>query len=469
MAESNWPVLDKRALHGEAGRLVRKCERHTEADQAALLASLLTVAGLVGSSQGYAMRAGDVWHPPLLHANLVGRSAFSRKGTASAPILTAAHQALPWLDACTVGGFGSGQALVDHLKENPTSLIIEEELGALLRNAAQKGSTLSQIYRKMWDAKRVEARSRGGGKVVAIDYCAAQLAHVTLQELRATLTSTDIFGGSVNRNLWVATKRGKVLANRGNVPSEVITQLADLLKRLHKADGWKPSGTGLAPEPAAAEEEDEDTSDDFDDDDEITADSYLPPGADTGPTPAPRWKEPDWTPDAEELWTTLYERHASQEGMRLGLLAEIISRGDVQMLRLALIYMLLDDTTTLTTDHLTAAAAFWTYCRDTAAYIFGVSTGDQRLDKIIDALTAAGSDGVAQSDIGPVVLGSKNIGAGTIERCMTALESMVARTVVQTAGRPATFWKLVRLPSLPPLLAPPERALRVVHRGAKSS
>lgn len=434
--EPSWPVPDRRMYYGPAGRFVRSCEKHTEADPPALLACVLTYAGLLAAGQGYAIRAGNSWHPPLLFTNLLGRSAGSRKGTASAPVEAAVVLAVPAIADCLAGGFGSGQALVDHIAEHPWTLIREDELGAMLRNAASKGSILGQTYRKAWDGRPLEVRSRTGGvKVVLSTYYLAAIGHITLPELRSTLTSIDIFGGTVNRQLWVATKRSKVLANLGNVPDDVIVPFAKVLKRLDSiTNEWYPGLTYDSADPASAE-----TSDDDDDD-----------GAQVT---ASRWKEPDWTPAAVEFWQTLYGRHCRHDEA-LGLLGHVIARGDVQMLRIALVYMLLDETTTLDVPHLVAAAAFWTYCRDTAAHAFGISTGDQRLDKVLAAIHAAGDEGLPHSAIRTDVLGSNNVKAETIDTLMKALDVAVYSVPSTTAGRSSTRWFVRSGGALQPLLDP---------------
>jgi hypothetical protein len=451
--ESDWPLPDRRMFYGPAGAFVQQCEKHTEADPVALLASTLVYAGLLSAGNGYAIHAGNAWHPPLIMTNLIGRTAGARKGTATAPIEAAAVRAVPALGPCLAGGFGSGETMIDFLNDHEYALIQEDELGAMLRHAAQRGSVLGQTYRKAWDGRRLEARSRNKGQIVVTKYCVAAMGHITLPELRATLTSIDIYGGGVNRQLWVATKRSQVLADRGNVPEAIITGFAKTLKAIDALTGdWD---VGLSYEDAdASVPPAKQVPANIDDDED---------NADVGSPVPPRWKEPEWSPGAEALWRKLYERHCAQDD-KLGLLGHIITRGDVQMLRLALIYMNLDQVTTISQEHVTAAAAFWTYCRDTAAYAFGTSTGDTRLDKILAAIRLAGPEGLSQSAVRTDVLKSNSITGDAIESMLLALQPAIYSRPRKTEGRTATHWFLTPGGLLAPLLDPPEPSVRRVGR-----
>ena len=69
------------------------------------------------------------------------------------------------------------------------------------------------------------------------------------------------------------------------------------------------------------------------------------------------------------------------------------------MVRLALIYTLLDGQTEIGVPHLRAALAVWEYCEASAAFIFGDSLGDEVADDILRALQLAGSAGLTRTAI----------------------------------------------------------------------
>src|SRR4051812_40068972 len=100
------PRLHDDALHGLAGEVVRRLDPHTEADQAAVLASYLTGFGTIVGASPF-IPVGGTKHGPRLFVVIVGATARARKGTSWAdtrPILSKADAAI---DSIVLGGFGS--------------------------------------------------------------------------------------------------------------------------------------------------------------------------------------------------------------------------------------------------------------------------------------------------------------------------------------------------------------------------
>jgi len=62
-----------------------------------------------------------------------------------------------------------------------------------------------------------------------------------------------------------------------------------------------------------------------------------------------------------------------------------VGRAEAQVVRLALIYALLDCAREIRAEHLRAALAIWTYCEASARFIWGDSLGDPTADEILRA------------------------------------------------------------------------------------
>jgi hypothetical protein len=88
---------------------------------------------------------------------------------------------------------------------------------------------------------------------------------------------------------------------------------------------------------------------------------------------------------AGELWAAVYPELTRDHP---GLAGAIINRGEVQALRLAMLYALLDGRHAIGEAHLRAALAFWSYCRDSALCIFGGREADPVTEKVFAALRA---------------------------------------------------------------------------------
>ena len=121
---------------------------------------------------------------------------------------------------------------------------------------------------------------------------------------------------------------------------------------------------------------------------------------------------------AREWWASEYERLS--EGVP-GLLGAVTSRAEAQVLRLSMVYALLDCTDVIRVKHLEAAKAVWDYCFDSAKYIFGSALGYPLADEIWNALRTEGEAGLSRTEISSNVL-NRNYSASHITTALTFLE-----------------------------------------------
>ncbi len=145
--------------------------------------------------------------------------------------------------------------------------------------------------------------------------------------------------------------------------------------------------------------------------------------------------------DASELWRSEYARLS--EG-RAGLLGSITSRAEAQVMRLAVIYALLDGRAEIRVEHLRAALALWDYSERSAAYVFGEALGDPVADQILDELKA-NPDGLTRSQIRDLF--KRHQRAERIDLALTSLRDhgLAHERFVSTGGRPARIWSVCDL------------------------
>lgn len=107
---------------------------------------------------------------------------------------------------------------------------------------------------------------------------------------------------------------------------------------------------------------------------------------------------------------------------------------------LACIYALLDRSSNVKVEHLEAALALWEYSEKCARFIFGASTGDPTVDRILMSLKAQGP--MSETDIRDLF--GRHKGAPEIDRALgSLLQSGKAKAVVmETGGRPRTVWQI---------------------------
>jgi hypothetical protein len=103
------------------------------------------------------------------------------------------------------------------------------------------------------------------------------------------------------------------------------------------------------------------------------------------------------TPAADAWWENeLYDQLTRE---RSGLFGELVARAAPQVLRLALLYALLDQQRQIDVVHLRAALAVWNFCEASAQHIFGDMTGNRFADTILPQLRRHAERGMSRSDI----------------------------------------------------------------------
>lgn len=405
-------ALAPEALYGLPGRVVETIDPYTEADPVATLVHFLVAAGNLIGPAAHARVQHDQ-HPARLNAVFVGRSGKGRKGTAlSTPKHMLAQVDGDWAAACVKSGLSSGEGLIYHVRDpqkrqqeiqdnghiigyqevvddegaaDRRLLIIEPEFATVLKRMGREGNTLSANMREAWDSGNLSTLTkntplRATGAHVSI------IAHGTDEEMRRYLTETERANGFANRFLWLHVRRSKVLPEGGAVPDRDLAPLVDEVRavtRFTKAVG------------------------------EIRRDEA-----------------------ARELWHAVYPKLSEGES---GLIGAIISRAEAQVLRLSLLYALLDRSTMIRPPHLKAALALWDYAEASARRIFGGLLGSSTEDVILKALIARGPlDKTAIS-----ALFGRHKRAPEIDGALRHLEetNKVRHHLRVTNGRTADVWE----------------------------
>jgi hypothetical protein len=116
------------------------------------------------------------------------------------------------------------------------------------------------------------------------------------------------------------------------------------------------------------------------------------------------------------------------------------SRAEAQVLRLSAIYAALDSTPVIALPHLQAALAVWDYCYDSAALVFGMSTGDPVADRIREAIESSPDGLMSKNQIRGLFHG--HLEASRIDAALEKLLALGALSVSSqpTTGRSSTLW-----------------------------
>ena len=409
-----WPEpLAPEAFYGLAGDFVRAVEPYTESDNAALLAQFLVGFGnLIGRSAYFSVESSR--HYGNLFCVLVGETSKGRKGTSWANVrrpLAAIDPA--WADTCIQTGLSSGEGLVasvrdaierrdpikkngrvegyetviaDHGVADKRLLVIETEFSSPLRVAARDGNTLTGVVRQAWDTGELRLLTKNN-PVKSTGAHIGIIGHITKDELVRHITTTDLANGYANRFLWVCVKRSKQLPEGGQVPEDKMGEFA---RRLMATTSFARM--------AGRVERDE---------------------------------------GARELWREIYGELS--EGAP-GLLGAVTSRAEAQVVRLSMLYALLDRSTQIRREHLVAGVAFWEYCAASARATFGDAFGDPVVDELLSALRHR-AEGLTRTEIRDTF--QRNRSAWEISRALNMLSGLGYAVRVKdsdTGGRPSERW-----------------------------
>jgi hypothetical protein len=267
-------------------------------------------------------------------------------------------------------------------------LALEPEFASVLQVVGRSKNTLSSIIRQAWDSGTMRTLTKNN-PATATNAHVSVIGHITRDELRRLITDVDLANGLANRFLWLAVRRSKCLPEGSDIQS---VNFAPLICRLHSAVALARA-TG-----------------------EVTRDG-----------------------SARDLWREVYP--SLSEG-KPGLLGAATSRAEAQTMRLAMLYALLDESSVIRREHLSAALALWAYAEASARYIFGGAAEDPVAEAIDRALQDAGERGLTRTEIYRDVF-ARNVDAARIAAALSSLSAAGKAACARdrgTGGRPAERW-----------------------------
>jgi len=394
------------AFHGLAGEFVWLACRCSEADPAAVLATFLVRFG-VECGNSPTLNVGDTQHKARLAAVIVGASSKARKGTSGKPV----ERLFNGIDGharSTPGPFSSGEGIIHAVRDEVTAwnqkqeamvvtdpgiadkrlFVLDEEFAGVMANTKREGNTLSTIIRSAWDSGKLDPLTKTS-KTTATGAHVGWVSHITRNELLQKLDDTEAFNGFANRILWVCARRQKEVPFPEPMPENELNGIRQRLV------GIISTVRGL---------------------------DFFPIR---------------WTEAAKTAWVEKHYSSLTKDNP--GLVGCVINRAEAQVVRLAMVYCLLDGEREISLEHLNAALAFWSYCEQSARLIFHGRETDATAQKILDALSKTDLTGT-----GLYKWFGNHATKSEIENALSGLIASGRVEAVQekTKGRPATTYRL---------------------------
>jgi hypothetical protein len=393
-APAGWPrPPDPAAHHGLAGDIIAAIAPHTEADPVAILGQLLVAFGAAtGRGAWFTVEASR--H----HANefliLVGESAKARKGSSWDHVARVIAQADPTITARILTGLSSGEGLIWAVRDSAGSdpgppdrrlLVIEPEFASVLKQTTRDINTLSPVLRCAWDGRPMAIMTRSAPARASAAHISV-IGHITHVELRHQTNTVELANGFLNRFLFLACRRVRLLPEGGDPDPLAATGLPERLAR-NLARARTAGELGL-------------------------------------------------DPDARQQWHHAYHQLSTTAP---GITGTVTARAEAHVIRLALLYALINGATAITPPHLAAALALADYASTSATWALAHSTTDPLAADILSALAHTPA-GLTRTQIRDLF--NRNQPAARIDAALAALahDGTITSTRILTGGRPADLW-----------------------------
>jgi hypothetical protein len=274
-------------------------------------------------------------------------------------------------------------------------LIIEGELAHVFAVMAREGSTLSTLLRNLYDSHRTAESNPKGEPIRVTEPHVGLIAAITPDELHHCLHGIELSNGLVNRYLWPLTWCVKDLDD----PKDYTAKAREHAK-LWIAALRNSVGIGQV----------------------------------------------KFAKEASALWKKQYGllKHGGRAGVPPrgeGRGQDVASRGHVAVMRLALIFAVLEGSKVITAPMLEAAMLAWDYCERCTHYLFGDAPKQLVEDTIFTALKTNGK--MTRTQINHLFSHNSSKLAIT-----NALEVLLKAKRVKgwkeaTAGRPTEWWEVL--------------------------
>ena len=412
--QHDWPPpINEKSQIGLMKKLIDGIRKSTEADTNALILTFLTITGNILGRTCY-VKVGALEFFPNLFLSIIGSTARGRKGTSLSNIREVIGKFFSqYFSDCVVSGLASGEGLIFQVRDevkgkeknkdgievevikdpgavDKRCLNIEQEFQALLSAASRVGSTITAVLRNAWDGTILSTLSKNS-PCKSTDHHVSLITHCTAEELESCFGYDNSVNGLGNRFLWGLSRRSRKLP----IPPEIDWHFkntfgAELSLAISNAKNI--SCFRLATE-------------------------------------------------AEPHWIEITERFDDENLMR-GLYGKMIGRGPVQILKMALIFAVLNNSKVVGIPEIEAAIEVWNYCEASAHYLFSGVQSNSTQRKIIRALENA-DNGLTKSDILDIF--GRHKSAADVDEEMDELkkEGLVRVTSESTGGRNATRFYLL--------------------------
>ena len=274
----------------------------------------------------------------------------------------------------------------NHEAKDKRLVIKEGEFSQALQVMSRAGNTVSALLRNAWDTGNLRNMSKGQ-PLQASNCHISMIGHITKTELRRLLSANDTANGFANRILWVRSDRVRLLPDGGDIQSVDFSQE---VKRLC-----------------------------------LIAESSRRVG------------EVKRTPEAGEYWHDLYINELST-GDAQGIWGQVTDRAEAQVVRLSLLFAIMDLSRRIELKHIKAARAVWDYSFKSAQWVFGESPYSANGKRLLESLL---NGTLTMTQISHDVF-NKHLHGAKLNAVMDEIKNEITTQRIDTEGKPITLVSL---------------------------
>ncbi len=366
------PQISEDGFYGLAGNLINEISKHSEASKAALLFQFLIEVGNIFGDKFYKSIGGS-----NVYTNdfclIIGDTSKARKGTGLKAINFFIKKV--WKDSFVkriFNGLSTGEGIIWSLRDpiyenfenkqgeiktklidpgNPfkSAIFIEQEFSKLLKVGNRDTNNVTEVLRAAWDLEILQSLSKTQPAKASNTFISL-IGHITSDEFLKCISQVDRFNGFLNRFLFCHSYRDKIISNPINF--ETLASQLSCMTDLYCLKAFI--------------------------DNSVTTEITL-------------------SPEAQDWWDKFYNEYGTSPD---GLYPEIKARTENHIIKIAMIYALLDKSYVIEVDHLKASKAVVDYSNDTIDFIFTKQETRELNNekKIIEFIKALGGK-VSRTDI----------------------------------------------------------------------
>jgi len=382
---------------------------HSESSKMGLAFSFLTSLGNIIGRKIYHKVESDK-HYSNLFMCLVGGTSTGRKGTSWGRVKSFFNLVdSDWVRQNIKGGLYNGVGLIHSVRDEKKEyskkekeevivdtgvidkrlLAVQTEFVTVLNLSKGDSNIISSVLRDAWDGGILTTLIKNSRDIATNPHISI-IGHITPSELNQSISKSDLSNGFANRFLWVFVEMTKELPFGGDLDDSELIPIAEKVKDIIK---WVNSKNEI---------------------------------------------KMIWDEEAKGAWIECYSDLVKDFD---GVLGTVTSRAAPQVLRLIILFAIMDKNNIMSKKHLESALILWRYSLQSADYIFGNNMNGKIQNRILVELE---NEKVSLTKTEIHKLFNNHIPKGDIDTSLSYLLQIgkISKRKEQTNGKPKTIYYL---------------------------